>query len=175
MCLQALQVCDVYAALTFSTRPGAFCSSRVTSRPHPDLRMPRLRPAFWATFLPGFSMVPRAVRVMALTLRLSTRITSKRVATSVLVFSTQSLRRSPSLAFNPPIRVFTFLRRFDPRRARASRRGSNRRRKVKTLIGQLKARDADRRKDWVEKTSTDLATRFDVIRVENLNVKSMTR
>jgi transposase len=54
-------------------------------------------------------------------------------------------------------------------------RGSNRRRKVRTLIGQLKAREVDRRKDWVEKTSTDLARRFDVIRVENLNIKAMTR
>ena len=50
MCLQALQVCDVYAAFTFSTRPEAFCSNRVTSRPHPDLRMPRLSPAFCLTF-----------------------------------------------------------------------------------------------------------------------------
>jgi transposase len=39
----------------------------------------------------------------------------------------------------------------------------------------LKARDGDRRKDWVQKTSTDLARRFDVIRVENLNIKAMTR
>jgi putative transposase len=61
------------------------------------------------------------------------------------------------------------------RRLARARRGSNRRRKVRTLIGGLKAKDGDRRKDWVEKTTTDLATRFDVIRVENLNVKSMTR
>jgi putative transposase len=66
------------------------------------------------------------------------------------------------------------LLRLQRRLARASR-GSNRRRKVKTLIGRLKAREADRRKDWVEKTTTDLARRFDVIRVENLNVKGMTR
>jgi len=66
------------------------------------------------------------------------------------------------------------LLRLQRRLARA-RRGSGRRKKVKTLIGQLKARDADRRKDWVEKTSTDLARRFDVIRVENLNIKGMTR
>src|ERR1035437_8471933 len=45
---------------------------------------------------------------------------------SGLVFSSQSLRRSPSLAFNRPIRVLTFLRRFDPRRARASLRCSRR-------------------------------------------------
>jgi putative transposase len=66
------------------------------------------------------------------------------------------------------------LLRLQRRLARA-RRWSNRRRKVKTLIGQLKATDADRRKDWVEKTTTDLARGFDVIRVENLNVKAMTR
>ena len=66
------------------------------------------------------------------------------------------------------------LLRLQRRLARA-RRGSNRRHKLKTLIAQLKAKDGDRRKDWVEKTTTDLARRFDVIRVENLNVKGMTR
>jgi putative transposase len=66
------------------------------------------------------------------------------------------------------------LLRLQRRLARAAR-GSNRRRQVKILIGGLKAKEVDRRKDWVEKTTTDLARRFDVIRVENLNVKAMTR
>jgi putative transposase len=66
------------------------------------------------------------------------------------------------------------LLRLQRRLARAAR-GSNRRKKTRTLIAGLKARDGDRRKDWVEKTSTDLARRFDVVRVENLNVKGMTR
>jgi putative transposase len=66
------------------------------------------------------------------------------------------------------------LLRLQRRLARAAR-GSNRRRKVRTSIAGLKATDGDRRKDWVEKTSTRLARRFDVIRVENLNVKGMTR
>src|ERR1035437_1118287 len=88
--------------------------------------MPRLRPAFCVTFMPGFCTVPAAEPVMPLTLRFSTRITSNLAARSVLVFSSQSLRRSPSLAFNRPIRVLTFLRRFDPRRARASLRCSRR-------------------------------------------------
>jgi transposase len=39
----------------------------------------------------------------------------------------------------------------------------------------LKAREADLRKDWAEKISTDLARRFDVIRVEDLRIKNMTR
>jgi putative transposase len=55
------------------------------------------------------------------------------------------------------------------------KRGSNRRAKTKQSIAKLKARESDRRKDWVEKTSTDLARRFDVIRVEDLDVRAMTR
>jgi transposase len=46
---------------------------------------------------------------------------------------------------------------------------------VKAAVARLKAREADRRRDWCEKTSTDLARRFDLIRVENLDIKSMTR
>ncbi len=55
------------------------------------------------------------------------------------------------------------------------RRGSNRRKKIKQSIAKLKARERGRRKDWVEKTTTDLARRFDVIRVEDLDVRAMTR
>jgi putative transposase len=39
----------------------------------------------------------------------------------------------------------------------------------------LRARETDRRRDWVEKTTTDLARRFTIIRVEDLNVRAMTR
>jgi transposase len=61
------------------------------------------------------------------------------------------------------------------RRLARAKRGSNRRARVKAAIARLKARQADRRKDWVEKTSTDLAHRFDVIAVEDLNIAGMTR
>ncbi|CAO5180983.1 transposase [Frankia sp. AiPs1] len=61
------------------------------------------------------------------------------------------------------------------RRLARAKRGSNRRARLKAQIARLKAREADRRKDWVEKTSTDLARRYDVIRVEDLRVKNMTR
>jgi transposase len=37
------------------------------------------------------------------------------------------------------------------------------------------ARDADRRRDWAEKVSTDIARRFDVIRIEDLRIMNMTR
>ena len=55
------------------------------------------------------------------------------------------------------------------------KRGSNRREETKRAIARLKARERDRRKDWVEKTTTDLARRFEVIRVEALDVRAMTR
>jgi transposase len=61
------------------------------------------------------------------------------------------------------------------RRLSRCRRGSKRRRRVKAAIAKLYARVGDRRKDWVEKISTDLARRFDVIRVEDLRVAQMTR
>jgi putative transposase len=66
------------------------------------------------------------------------------------------------------------LRRLQRKLARA-RRGSNRRKRVKDAIARLRACEADRRRDWAEKTSTDLARQFDLIRVENLNIKGMTR
>jgi putative transposase len=55
------------------------------------------------------------------------------------------------------------------------KRGSNGREKTKRAIAKLKARERDRRKDWVEKTATDLARRFAVLRVEALDVQAMTR
>ena len=61
------------------------------------------------------------------------------------------------------------------RRLARARRGSNRRGRVKAAIARLKARETNRRKDWVEKASTGIARRFDVIRVEDLNLRVMTR
>jgi transposase len=65
------------------------------------------------------------------------------------------------------------LRRLQRRLARA-KRGSNRRAGVKLTVARLRAREADARKDWAEKASTDIARRFDMIRVEDLRIRSMT-
>jgi putative transposase len=65
------------------------------------------------------------------------------------------------------------LKRLQRKLARAQR-GGNRRAAVKHAIARLKAREADSRKDWVEKLSTDWARRFDVIRVEDLRITGMT-
>jgi transposase len=66
------------------------------------------------------------------------------------------------------------LRRLQHRLARA-RRGSGRRARVKLAIARLRTREADARKDWAEQASTDLARRFDVIRIEDLRIGNMTR
>jgi putative transposase len=84
--------------------------------------------------------------------------------------STGELLHTPSLTPGEQAR----LRRLQQRLARA-KRGSNRRQRTKLAIARLKAREADRRRDWVEKTTTDLARRFDTIRVEQLDVRAMTR
>ncbi|WP_433359214.1 RNA-guided endonuclease InsQ/TnpB family protein [Streptosporangium sp. CA-115845] len=84
--------------------------------------------------------------------------------------STGEMLEAPGLRGTEKTRLLRLLRKL----VRA-KRGSNRRGKVKTAIAKVKARETDRRKDWVEKTSTDLARRFDVIGVEDLKIAGMTR
>jgi putative transposase len=84
--------------------------------------------------------------------------------------STGELLHTPSLTPGEQIR----LRRLQQHLARA-KRGSNRRQRTKVAIARIKAHESDRRRDWVEKTTTDLARRFDTIRVEELDVRAMTR
>jgi putative transposase len=84
--------------------------------------------------------------------------------------STGQLLHCPALTARKQAR----RRRLQRKLARA-RRGSNRRGRVKRAIARLKARETDRRKDWAEKVSTDIARRFDVIRVEDLKITTMTR
>jgi putative transposase len=84
--------------------------------------------------------------------------------------STGDLLHCPALTARERIR----LRRLQRTLARA-KRGSNRRGRVRHAIARLRARETDRRKDWAEKTSTELARRFDVIRVEDLKIGNMTR
>jgi putative transposase len=91
------------------------------------------------------------------------------VATSAAL-STGELLHAPSLTPGEAKRVTVLQQRL----ARCQR-GSNRRERTKRAIAKLRARERDRRKDWVEKTTTDLARRFDLIRVEALDVRAMTR
>ena len=61
------------------------------------------------------------------------------------------------------------------RRAARAPKGSARKTAEYAKAAKLKAREANRRKDWCEKTSTLLARTYDLIRFEKLNIKNMTR
>jgi putative transposase len=84
--------------------------------------------------------------------------------------STGELLHAPGLSRGEARR----LKLLQQRLARA-KRGSNRRARTKRAIAKLRARERDRRKDWVEKTTTDIARRFDTIHIEALDVRGMTR
>jgi putative transposase len=93
-----------------------------------------------------------------------------RGVTVTAALSTGELWHAPGLSRGEAKRLKVLQQRL----ARA-KRGSNRRGCTKRAIARLKAREADRRKDWVEKATTDLARRFDAIRIEALDVRAMTR
>ena len=84
--------------------------------------------------------------------------------------STGDLLHAPGLTVRERRRLWRLQRTL----ARA-KRGSNRRGRARHAIARLKARETDRRTDWAEKTSTDIARRFDLIRVEDLQIANMTR
>ena len=71
-------------------------------------------------------------------------------------------------------RIETRIRRCRRQLARCQK-GSNRRAKVRARLGRLCAKQADIRKDFTEKATTDLARRYDLIRLEALNTKAMTQ
>ena len=54
-------------------------------------------------------------------------------------------------------------------------KGSSRRKSTKAALAKLSAKETDRRKDWIEKTTTDLVRSYDLIALENLKIKNMTK
>jgi putative transposase len=84
--------------------------------------------------------------------------------------STGELLQVPGLSRGEAKRLKVLQQRL----ARALR-GSRRRTRTKLAIAKLKARETARRKDLVEKATTDIARRFDTIRIESLDVRAMTR
>lgn len=55
------------------------------------------------------------------------------------------------------------------------KKGSRRRKDTRLRLARAHAHEANRRKDWAEKLSTDIAQRYDVIRVEDLQIRNMVR
>jgi transposase len=84
--------------------------------------------------------------------------------------STGEMLRCPGLT----VRERARLRKAQRRAARAAKK-SPAQESEWAKIGRLRAREADRRKDFVEKASTRLARGFDLIRFEKLNIVTMTR
>jgi IS605 OrfB family transposase len=66
------------------------------------------------------------------------------------------------------------LRRLQRKLSR-QRKGSRRREHTKVSVARLRAKEADRRKDFIEQLSTDLVRRHDLIAIEDLHVKHMVR
>lgn len=54
-------------------------------------------------------------------------------------------------------------------------KGSNQRERTRLSLAKLAARDADRRKDAIEKATTELARTVDIVRIEDLKVSNMMR
>jgi putative transposase len=93
-----------------------------------------------------------------------------RGVTVAAALSTGELLHVPGLTRCETTRLTVLQKRL----ARAQR-GSHRRARTKLAMAKLKARETDRRKDWVEKLTTDIARGFDTIRIEALDVRAMTR
>jgi putative transposase len=83
--------------------------------------------------------------------------------------STGELLHSPRLTMREKRRLLRLERKLT-----RAKRGSNRRKQVRLTVAKLRARETDRRKDWAEKTSTSIARRFDLIKVEDLQIQNMT-
>jgi putative transposase len=65
-------------------------------------------------------------------------------------------------------------RRKHERRASRAAKGSPQRAAEQAKVNRCRRKEADRRKDWVEKASTRLARGFDTIRFEGLSIRNMT-
>ncbi|ONH62566.1 transposase [Frankia sp. CcI49] len=136
------------------------------SRPVPDFksyRITRDRAGRWHV---AFTVVPESIPAPGT----GEAVGVDRGVTVSAALSTGELLSCPGLRPAEAARLARLQRRL----AKA-KRGSNRRRRLKARIARLKARETDRRKNWAEETSTDLARRFDLIRVEDLRIGNMTR
>jgi len=60
------------------------------------------------------------------------------------------------------------------RRLSKQTKGSNRRKATKLAVAKLSAKEKDRRKDWLEKTTTGLVCDYDIIVIEDLAVEHDT-
>lgn len=77
---------------------------------------------------------------------------------------------TPSLSPGEQKRLLSLQRK----RAKTEK-GSNRRKNLNVQIAKLKAREARRKKDWVEQATTQMVRDYDLIGLEDLKIKNMTK
>lgn len=89
---------------------------------------------------------------------------------NTLATSEGRMIQAPSLTLAEQARFVRLQQRLS-----RQRKGSRRREQTLARMGVLRRRLEDRRTDWVEQTTTDLARTYDVIAVEDLRVVNMVR
>jgi putative transposase len=89
---------------------------------------------------------------------------------NTLALSDGQMLRAPVM----PARKQRRLMRLEQRMVR-QRKGSARRDRTKRQVAHLHQQLRDRRRDWIERTTTRLVRDYDLIAVERLNVKGMVR
>ena len=89
---------------------------------------------------------------------------------NTLATSDGQLLHAPVLTPIEQTRVARLQRRLARRKP-----GSRRRERAQRAVARLRAREADRTKDWIEKTTTRLVRDYDLIAIEDLRVTAMTR
>jgi len=136
------------------------------SRPVPEARSYRVTRDRAGRWHVAFAMVPPTIPAPGN----GEVVGVDRGVTVSAALSTGQLLKTPGLRATEQRRLWLLERRLA-----GAKPGSNRRRRVRLAVARLKARQADRRRDWTEKVSTDLARRFDMICVEDLDVRAMTR
>jgi putative transposase len=136
------------------------------SRPVPEARSYRVTLDRAGRWYVAFAAVPRAIPAPGN----GEVVGVDRGVTVSAAVSTGDLLRMPGLHLGEWRRL-----RLLERRLARQRKGSRRRERTRLAVARLNAGEADRRRDWVEKVSTDLARRFDLICVEDLDVRAMTR
>jgi putative transposase len=105
----------------------------------------------------------------------------ERTATGAVVGIDRGVKVTAATSDGAELHCPTPTRQERARRARLQRKlarqckKSKRREVTRRAIAKLTARQADRRKDWVEKTSTELVREYDLIVFEDLRVRNMVR
>jgi IS605 OrfB family transposase len=113
----------------------------------------------------SFPMLPVALEVSG-----GAPVGIDRGVVRTIALSDGSHSQAPSLTRDEDAR----MRRLQRQMSRRTK-GSNRRARSRLAIAKLRAKEADRVKDWIETQTTDLIRHHDFIAIEALNTPGMTR